>query len=333
MDTLRQRRYDWTMRAARRERYGSAEVIRLEDVAVPTPADDEILVRVHAATVSRTDCALLAASPFIMRFMTGLRRPRNKALGTDFAGRVEALGSRVRSFAVGDEVWGMNDLGVGSHAEYLVVSAEDSVARMPAGLSFEEAAACIEGAWYAYSITQRAGLEKDRRVLINGATGAIGSALLQICVHLGATVTAVGNTRNLELLRSLGASRVINYEQSDFTRDDEVYDHVFDAVGKSTFGACKRLLTPRGVYVSSEPGPGWQNPFLALATPVLGGQRVVFPIPVDRKAFLEVLGRLVAERHFRPVIDRTVTLDAVQEAYAYVASGQKTGNVVLKLTE
>ncbi|KYF55610.1 NADPH:quinone oxidoreductase [Sorangium cellulosum] len=319
------------MRAARRERYGTPSVIRIEDVAVPTPADDEILVRVHAATVSRTDCALLSASPFILRFMTGLRRPKSKALGTDFAGRVEAIGSRVRSFAVGDDVWGINDLGAGSHAEYLVISGDDSVARMPTGLSFEEAAASIEGAWYAYSITQRAALEKDRRVLINGATGAIGSALLQICVSLGANVTAVGNTKNLELLRSLGAARVIDYEQEDFTRDDQVYDYVFDAVGKSTFGACKRLLTPRGVYVSSEPGPGWQNPFLALLTPALGRQRVVFPIPIDRKAFLDVIGRLVTEGHFRPVIDRAVSLDAVQEAYAYAASGQKTGSVVLKL--
>ncbi|WP_437335179.1 NAD(P)-dependent alcohol dehydrogenase [Sorangium sp. So ce394] len=321
------------MRAARRERYGTPSVIRIEDVAVPTPADGEMVVRVHAATVSRTDCALLSASPFILRFMTGLRRPRNKALGTDFAGRVEAIGSRVRGFAVGDDVWGINDLGAGSHAEYLVISADDSVARMPSGLSFEEAAASIEGAWYAYSITQRAALEKDSRVLINGATGAIGSALLQICVHLGASVTAVGNTKNLELLRSLGAARVIDYEQEDFTRDDQVYDYVFDAVGKSTFGACKRLLTPRGVYVSSEPGPGWQNPFLALLTPALGRQRVVFPIPIDRKVFLEVMGRLVTEGHFRPVIDRTVSLDAVQEAYAYAASGQKTGSVVLKLAE
>ncbi|WP_437506899.1 NAD(P)-dependent alcohol dehydrogenase [Sorangium sp. So ce1099] len=321
------------MRAARRERYGPPAVIRIEDVAAPAPADDEILVRVHAATVSRTDCALLSAQPFIMRFMTGLRRPRNKTLGTDFAGRVEAIGSRVSGFAVGDAVWGIDDLGAGSHAEYLVISGDASVARMPAGPSFEEAAACIEGAWYAHSILERAGLEKDRRVLINGATGAIGSALLQMCVYRGATVTAVGNTRNLELLRSLGADRVIDYEQADFTRDDQVYDYVFDTVGKSTFGACKRLLAPRGVYVSTELGPGGQNPFLALLTPALGGKRVVFPIPTDRKAFLEVMGRLVTERQFRPVIDRTVTLDAVQEAYAYVASGKKTGNVVLKLID
>ncbi|WP_433932511.1 NAD(P)-dependent alcohol dehydrogenase [Sorangium cellulosum] len=331
MDALSSLRYHRAMRAARRERYGTPAVIRIEDVAVPTPADDEILVRVHAATVNRTDCALLSAQPFIMRFMTGLRRPKTQSLGTDFAGRVEAIGARVGRFAVGDDVWGINDLGTGSHAEYLVISADDSVARMPAGLSFEEAAACIEGAWYAHSILERAAFENGRRVLINGATGAIGSALLQLCVYRGATVTAVGNARNLELLKSLGADQVINYEEADFTREGQVYDYVFDAVGKSTFGASKRVLTPRGVYVSSEPGPGWQNPFLALLTPALGGKRVVFPVPTDRKAFLEVMGRLITERRFRPVIDRTVTLDEIQEAYAYVASGQKTGNVVLKL--
>jgi NADPH:quinone reductase-like Zn-dependent oxidoreductase len=152
-------------------------------------------------------------------------------------------------------------------------------------------------------------------------------------VHSGASVTAVGNTKNLELLKSLGADRVIDYEHADFTRDDQVYDYVFDAVGKSTFGACKHLLVPKGVYISSELGPGWQNPFLALITPALGGKRVVFPIPIPRKAFLEVLHPLAAERHFRPVIDRTFTLDTIREAYAYAASGKKTGSVVLTLSQ
>lgn len=308
-------------------------MIRVEDVAVPKPAGDELLVRVQAATVSRTDCALLSAQPFIMRFMLGLLRPKRQTLGTDFAGRVEAIGAQVSDFRVGDEVWGINDLGAGSHAEYLVISKNDAVARMPSDVSFEEAAACIEGAWYAYSFIHKLAVGTSSRVLLNGATGAIGSALLQWCVHFGATVTAVGNTKNLALLTSLGANRVIDYEHTDFTRDDQVYDYVFDAVGKSTFGACKRLLVPRGVYVSSELGPGWQNPFLALITPVLGGKRVLFPIPIGRKAFLEIMRPLVGERSFRPVIDRRFTLDAIGEAYAYAASGQKTGCVVLKLAE
>lgn len=186
-----------------------------------------------------------------MRFLTGLLRPKTKTLGTDFAGRVEAVGPSVTDIQVGDAIWGLNDMGVGSHAEYLAISCSDSIAVMPTGLSFEEAAACLEGAWYAHSMIERARFPGDARVLINGATGAIGSALLQLCVAKKARVTAVGNTKNLELLKSLGADRVIDYEHFDFTRDDQLYDYVFDAVGKSTFGACKRLLRPKGEFARS----------------------------------------------------------------------------------
>lgn len=323
------------MRAAQRNHYGPPEVIRIENVPVPAPADNEILIRVQAATVSRTDCALLAASPFFMRFLTGLYEPKRETLGTDFAGRVEAIGTRVTEFAVGDAVWGIEDLGAGSHAEYMVIASDSAVAKMPAGSSYEEAAACLEGAWYAYSMIERAGPVKGRRVLINGATGGIGSALLQLCVHFGASVTAVGNTKNLELLKTRGATRVVDYEVTDFTREERVrgekFDYVFDAVGKSTFAACKPLLVDKGVYVSSELGPHWQNPWLALFTPILGGRRVVFPYPIERKVFLRVIHELVEQRHFTPVIDRVYTLDAIRDAYAYVASGQKTGNVVLSL--
>ena len=287
----------------------------------------------HAATVSRTDCALLAASPAFMRLTTGIRQPKRKTLGTDFAGSVEAVGTKVGGLEVGDRVWGIDDMGAGSHAEYLVIREGDKIARMPDGLSFEDAVACVEGGWYAYSFIDKVEMGNGKRVLINGATGAIGSALLQLCVHFGATVTAVGNTKNLELLKSLGAHKVVDYERTDFTRDDKIYDYVFDAVGKSTFGACKRLLEPKGVYISSELGPGWQNPFLALVTPLVGGKRVAFPIPINRKRFFDVIHPLVEARHVRAVIDRSYTLDAVREAYAYAASGRKTGTVILKLDE
>ena len=319
------------MRAARRTRYGPPDVIEVEDAAVPAPADDQLLIRMHAATVSRTDCALLAARPFFMRFMTGLRAPRLQTLGTDFAGRVEAVGAQVQGFQAGDRVWGIRDMGAASHADYLVMAQDAAVSHMPDGVRFEDAVACVEGGWYAYSFLDKVAVGAATRVLINGATGAIGSMLLQLCVHRGAAVTAVGNGKNLDLLKLLGADRVIDYERADFTQDGGVYDYVFDAVGKSRFGACKHLLVPRGVYISSELGPGGQNPFLALLTPALGGKRVVFPIPVPPRAFLDVLRPLVAERHVRPVIDRTYTLDTIREAYAYVASGQKTGAVLLQL--
>jgi NADPH:quinone reductase-like Zn-dependent oxidoreductase len=318
------------VKAARRDSYGPPDVIRVEEIPVPIPGDDELLVRVHAATVSRTDCALLSAIPFLMRALTGLATPRNRTLGTDFAGVVEAVGAGVSELRVGDRVWGMNDLGAGSHAEYLTIKKDASVTRMPEGVGFAEAVGCLEGGWYAYSIVERTGIVRGTRVLINGATGAIGVAALQLCVHAGATVTAVGNTKNLDLLRSLGASRVIDYEHEDFTDDPGEYDRVIDAVGKSTFGRCKRLLAPRGVYASTDLGPGWQNVFLPLVTP-RGKKRAMMPIPVNRNRFLAAAGPLVAEGHLRAVIDRRYSLDEVRDAYEYARSGRKTGCVILAI--
>ena len=317
------------MGRARRDRYGPPDVIEIVDAERPAPQAEEILVRVHAATVNRSDCAVLLARPFFMRLMTGLRRPKRDDLGSDFAGEVEAVGSDVTRFAVGDRVWGFKDLGLGSHAECLVIRETEAVALMPGGVSYEDAAASIEGAFYAFNFVNKVNVDARSRVLVNGATGAIGSALLQLCKNAGATVTAVGNTRNLELLRSLGADAVIDYETTDFTQCRETFDYVFDAVGKSSFGRCRGLLARRGVYISSELGPGWQNPFLALVTPVFRRRKVVFPVPRDILGFLALMKDWLEAGQFRPVIDRRYTLDGIREAYAFVASGQKTGNVLL----
>jgi NADPH:quinone reductase-like Zn-dependent oxidoreductase len=317
------------MRKARRERYGPPEVIEVVDVERPTPQGDQILVRVHAATVNRSDCAVLLAQPFFMRLMTGLSRPKRDDLGSDFAGDVEAVGPDTTRFAVGDKVWGFNDMGLGSHAQCLVIR-ETAVERMPDGVGFEDAAASIEGAFYAHNFINKVDVQAGSRVLVNGATGAIGSALVQLCKNAGATVTAVGHTKKQELLPSLGADAVIDYETTDFTQCGETFDYIFDSVGKSTFGKCKPLLAPRGVYISSELGPGWQNPFLAMVTPLLGGRRVGFPFPQDVHGFLGLMKGWLEAGRFRPVIDRRYALDGIREAFAYVASGQKTGNVVLK---
>ena len=319
------------MRAARYESYGTPEVIHVEDIEIPTPADDELLVRVHATTVSRSDCAILAAHPFFMRLFTGLWAPARRTLGTDFAGRVEAVGARVTKYAVGDVVWGFEELGASSHAEYLVIAEGAAVDQMPQGLDFKDAAACLEGAFYAWSFLNKVEVGSGVHVLINGATGAIGSALLQLCVDAGTTVTAVGDTKHLEWLRSLRAGRVIDYMTQDFTADTATYDYVFDAVGKSTFGRCRRLLKPRGVYISSELGSGWQNLFLPMITRLLGQKRVIFPIPEDKPGFLAHMHELARFGRFRPVIDRTFRLESIREAYAYAASGQKTGCVILDL--
>jgi NADPH:quinone reductase-like Zn-dependent oxidoreductase len=317
------------MRAARYESYGASDVIHVEEIETPTPADDELLVQVRAATVSRTDCAILAAHPFFMRMFTGLWVPRRRTLGTDFAGRVEAVGARVTKYAVGDLVWGFEELGANSHAEHLVIAEGAGVARMPPELDFKDAAACLEGAFYAWSFLNKVEVGAGVHVMINGATGAIGAALLQLCVDAGAIVTAVGDTKNLDRLRSLRAARVIDYLKDDFTHDTAIYDYVFDAVGKSTFGRCRRLLRPGGVYMSSELGPGWQNLVLPMITRLSGQKRVIFPIPEDKPGFLAHMHELARSGRFHSVIDRTFRLDSIHEAYAYAASGQKTGCVIL----
>ena len=319
------------MKAAVHTRYGAPEVVRIRDVDRPPVGDRELLIRVHATTVNRTDCAYRAARPFFARLLTGILRPRRTIMGTEFAGEVEAVGRGVRSFAVGDRVFGYNEGAFGAHAEYLAVPEDGSIATVPAGVSFEQVAPGTEGAHYALAFIRHAGTRPGQRVLVYGATGGIGSAAVQLLKGLDVTVTAVCATAKLALVKGLGADRVVDYTAGDFTDDEQTYDAVFDAVGKSTFGRCKRLLKPGGVYVSSELGPWAQNPILALVTPLLRGRKVRFPYPQDNQAIVRHLRELIESGDFRPVIDRRYPLDQIVDAYRYVETGQKTGNVVITI--
>ena len=261
------------MRAAVFTRYGPPEVVRISEVKRPIPGDTELLVKVHATTVNRTDCGYRAAKPFIIRFITGLLSPKVTVLGSEFAGEVEAVGSRVTSFEVGQKVFGYCEGPFGVHAEYVTIPEDSSVATMPANMSYAEAAPGTEGSHYALSIIRKAKIQRGQDVLVNGATGAIGSAAVQLLKSLGAEVTAVCGTERQELVRRLGADRVIDYTAGDFTKEDHTYDVVLDAVGKSSFGQCKRLLKPGGIYLSPE------LQILALiTTQLLGGKKVMFPI-------------------------------------------------------
>jgi NADPH:quinone reductase-like Zn-dependent oxidoreductase len=317
------------MKAAVHTRYGLPDVVRISEVEKPTAKDNEVLVKVHATTVNRTDCGFRAAKPFFVRFFTGLIRPRVTVLGTEFAGAVEALGSGVRSFEVGDRVFGFNGSRFGAHAEYMAIPQDGFLATMPANVTYEEAAASTEGSHYALSFIRKAKIGSGQDVLVNGATGAIGSAAVQLLKRLGAEVTAVCDTENVELVRGLGADRVIDYTSEDFTKDEQSYDVVLDAVGKSSFGRCKRLLKPRGIYLSSDLGALSQNPVLALVTPLFGGKRVMFPIPRDDQEMARYFKGLIESGEFKPVIDRRYRLDQIVEAYRYVETGQKIGNVVI----
>jgi NADPH:quinone reductase-like Zn-dependent oxidoreductase len=321
------------MKAVVRNRYGSPEVLRIEELDIPTPKHHEILIHVHATTVNRTDTGILTGTPFVIRFFTGLRKPTYRTPGTDFAGVVESVGEHVTRFQVGDRVWGFHDEGLGSQAEYMTIRDDQPIAPIPEEISFEQAAASIEGAHYAINFIKRVDIRPEHQVLINGASGAIGSAMLQLVKRTGATITAVANTKNIELMKSLGATQVIDYEQEDFTETNQTYDLILDAVGKSSFGACKPLLKDDGIYISSELGPRIENTYLPLITKLRGGKRVLFPFPSDIPRSLEMMSEYLKEGSFRPVIDRTYEVEEIRKAYTYALSGQKTGNLVVRFSK
>ncbi len=318
------------MKAVVHDRYGPPEVLRFEDVERPAPEEREVLVRIRATTVNRTDCGLRSAEYFVSRFVTGLRRPKRKILGMELAGEVEAVGAAVTEFEVGDEVFGVK--GFGAHAEYVCMSETAPLAHKPIGMSFEEAAAVCDGAALALACLRTAGALKGRRILIYGASGSVGTAGVQLARHFGADVTAVCNTKNLELVRSLGADSVIDYTQDDFTRNGETYDVIFDAVGKHSFRRCRHSLRPGGTYVATDPGLMWHTLALALLTRRIGDKRVAMGITKYTKEDVLFLKELIESGEYRAVIDRRYQLDDVLEATRYVETQQKTGNVVLTVS-
>jgi NADPH:quinone reductase-like Zn-dependent oxidoreductase len=324
------------MKAIIYTKYGSADVLELKEVEKPTPKDDEVLVKVHATTVNRTDSATIRAIPFFARIITGLFKPKKQTPGTEFAGEIEEIGKDITSLKVGDRVFGFDEQGSGAHAQYLKIS-EDYVVTIPENIPYEQAAASTEGLHYAYNMINKVNLKSGQNALVNGATGAIGSAAVQLLKYFDVYVTAVCNTKNIELVKSLGADKVIDYTKEDFTKDEEKYNFVFDTVGKSSFAKCKPLLQPGGIYCSSDLGYMAQNIFLPIITPITSklpgqaGKKTIFPMPVDVRRSLLLIKKLIEEGKFKAVIDRSYPLEDIVEAYRYVEKGQKTGNVVINV--
>lgn len=318
------------MKAAVHTRYGSPDVLQVRQVPTPQPGAGEVLIRVRATTVSRTDCGMLRPHPFFVRLGAGLLRPKLTILGMDFAGEVEAVGAGVASFAPGDRVFGLSPGVYGAHAEYLCLPASGAIATLPTGLRFGEAVVC-EGAWYADTYLQAFGLAPGHRILVYGASGAIGTAAVQLAKARGARVTAVVATRHLDLVRRLGAERAVDYAAEDFTRIGETFDFVFDAVGKTSYFRCRRLLTPAGRFAATDLGPWALNPVLAIGSAVTGNRRVLFPLPRSdqARALVESLKARLEAGEFRPVIDREYPLEAIADAYRYVETQRKTGIVVI----
>jgi NADPH:quinone reductase-like Zn-dependent oxidoreductase len=321
------------MKAIVYTKYGPPEVLQLKEVEKPVPKDNEVLVSVKATTVNRTDCAMLRAKPFIMRFGIGLFTPRKPILGTEFTGEIVAVGKAVTSFKAGDKVFGFDDMGLSAYAQYMTIAEHKALAILPADINCMQAAGSIEGAHYAYNMINKVRLKSGQKVLVIGATGAIGSAAVQLLKYFGADITAVCNTKNIELVRSLGAGSVIDYTATDFIKEDKKYDFIFDTVGKSSFSKCRPLLNPGGRYQSSEPGWMAQNIFFALISPIMGNKKVIFPIPRDIKGSIALIKKLMAEGKFKAVIDREYPLEKIAEAFKYVETGQKTGNVIITLED
>ena len=324
------------MRAVVYNRYGPPDVLRLEEVERPAPKEDEVLVKVRAVAVTRADCATREANrrsgvavSLISRLISGIRRPKQRILGTEFAGDVEAIGAAVKGFAVGDQVFGTSGFRFGAYAEFICMRESARIAHKPRDMSFEEAAAVCDGGLNALWCLRGAALRKGQTILIYGASGAIGTAAVQLAKYLEADVTAVCSTKNLELARSLGADRAIDYTQEDFTRNGQTYDVIFDAVGKHSFARCSGSLNRGGSYLATD---GFRNLILAVWTSRIGDKKVVFSIPPRyTKQDVRFLKELIEAGKYRAVIDRCYPLEDVIEATRYVETEQKTGNVVLAI--
>ena len=313
------------------DRYGPPDVLRIAEVDRPVPEDDEVLVEVHASTVTRGEAMGVRSAEYrFVRVFTGIRRPRNTLFGSEFAGRVEQAGQAVTELREGDGVFGFKG---GAAAEYVAVRESGLVAHKPAGLSFEQAAALPDGSLLALSCLRPAEPLEGKSVLVYGAAGSIGTAAVQLLVnHFEAgAVTAVCDTKDVELVRSLGAREVIDRLRDDFTKNGETYDVVFDAVGKHSFRSCRHSLKPGGTYVTMDLGFMYHVPLVSLATRVVGSKRAKLGIGRYSREDLLLVKELVEAGKYRPVIDRTYDLDEVVEATRYVESGQKTGNVVLRV--
>ncbi len=317
-----------TMKAAVFDKYGPPDLLSLVEIAVPNPAAHEIRVKVHATTVNRTDTATLRGYPFFARAATGLIHPQMRTLGMDFSGTVEALGDGVTEFQLGDRIFGLIPDQFGAHAEYLCLPADAAIAHIPEGIEFSEAVVC-EGAWYASSTTNL--LCEGQSCLIFGASGAIGTAAVQLAKSRGAKVTAVVGTRHVDLARQLGADVVVNYEEEDFTAIGQTFDLVLDAVGKTSWFQCRPLLKKKAIFTATDLGPYWSNIFLSIWNGINRRRRVRVPYPKDAPGFVKSLEQLMSTGQFRGVFDRSYGLNSIVEAFRYVESGQKTGIVVINI--
>jgi NADPH:quinone reductase-like Zn-dependent oxidoreductase len=324
------------MKAIVTTKYGPPEVLQLQEVEKPTPKDDEILIRIYATTVTAGDCELRhlklpLAYQLMLRLGFGFTKPRNKIPGTEVAGEIEAIGKDVTKFKVGDQVFGSAGMTFGANAEYICLpekpkEMEGGVAIKPANMTFEEAATVPFGGRDSLHFLRLGNIQSGQKLLINGAGGSIGTFAIQLAKHYGAEVTAVDSTAKLDMLRSIGADHVVDYTQEDFTERGEVYDVIFDVVGKVSFSRSNKVLKENGIYLLANPVSQMGQ---ALWTRMRSNKKVIMQTASPTIADLIFLRNLIEEGKLKTVIDRTYPLEQIVEAHRYVEKGGKLGNVVI----
>lgn len=320
------------MKAVMYSEYGPPEVLSVREIARPTPKPDEVLVRVHATTVTRAETLMRRGLPRWGRVVLGVTRPRRnrRILGLEFAGEIDAAGADVRRFAAGDQVFGFAGFHLGACAEYVCLPESGSLERKPVGIGFEEAAAAVDGPSTAlYFLRDTAHVRSGRHVLVNSASGSIGTAAVQLAKHLGAEVTAVCGSRNADLVTDLGADHVVDYHTEDFTSHEAAYDVIFDTVSPTSFARCRRALTPHGCYL---PTTGLINWPLGAWTALRGGRTVRPGMSVEKKSALAYVKELIESDGFRVVVDRNFPMDRIVDAHRYVDLGHKVGNVTVTVS-
>jgi NADPH:quinone reductase-like Zn-dependent oxidoreductase len=312
-----------------RKGYGPVEGLELVDVPVPVPGENELLIQNKASSVNRTDQGVLLGKPFIFRFFVGYPKPRFLSTGTDFSGIVAGKGKNVSNFKIGEEVYGFSDHNLGSHSEYFCINADQPILQKPSNISHIEAAASLEGAHYAYFFLKKLKITPDSKIMVNGATGAIGNAMIQILNYNNTKVVFTYPTDSFDKVKNLNAVKMIDYKTDDFTQQNEEFDFILDAVGKSSFGACKKILKPHGVYVSSELGPGGENIPLSIWGLFHNKKRVVFPFPNSPKESMPFIKNLLEKGAFKPLIEKTYSISEIQSAFKHMLTGEKRGSIII----
>jgi len=321
------------MKAIVYTKYGSPDVLQLKNIDKPAPKNNEVLIRIFATTVNRTDCGFRDPRPFFVRLFSGLIKPKKNILGKEFAGVIEETGIDVKSFKNGDKVFGLSVDNFGTHAEYLCLDENAVIASMPHNMTFEEAAAVCDGAMIALSCLRKGNLKSGQKILIYGASGSIGTSAVQLAKYFNSDITAVCNTKNMEIVKSLGADRVIDYTKEDFTKNGQTYDIIFNAVGKITYLKCKNSLGTNGIYITTDLGYLWQDVIFVLLTSKSKGKKALLPFPVETKENVLYLKKIIEEGKYKAVIDRRYSLEQIVEATKYVETEQKTGNVVINIIQ